>query len=268
MNIKRLFGFLLPVFVTIFVAGCSDDEPEPLRFYDDSYEVPVHGIRYIGVKSGSGDYTIQAENTGIFSASEDEGWSNPAGMLLVRGLLTGESTLYITDNNTGETTTVKIKVVDHYEILRVSTFENNHPVLSKTPFIFLISNQSRDLYLADMEGEKTITDNGLRIRGKGSYSFTIEDNKPYLTLTYATDDKGAITNDPAHSPEAHKFQITQSSEFMLHYLDENLNLGWETVAKNFSEDQCSLIMKMEQPESGYKFETVRERVEIPAGILN
>ena len=103
-------------------------------------------------------------------------------------------------------------------------------------FIFLISNQSRDLYLADMEGEKTITDNGLRIQGKGSYSFTIEDNKPYLTLIYATDDKGAVTNNPAYSPEAHKFQITQGSEFMLHDLDENLNLGRGIVAKNFSED--------------------------------
>jgi hypothetical protein len=55
---------------------------------------------------------------------------------------------------------------------------------------------------------------------------------------------------------------------MLHYLDENLNLGWGTIAKSFSEDQCSLVMKMEQAESGYKFETVPERVEIPAGILN
>jgi len=267
MKIKSLFELLL-VFMTIFVAGCKDDEHEPLRFYGDSYEVPVHGVRYIGVKSGSGDYTIQVENTGIFYASEDEGWSNPAGTLSVRGLLTGESILYIIDNNTGETATLKIKVVDHYEVLRVSTFENNHPVISKTPFIFLISNQSRDMYLADMEGEKSVTDNGIRIRGKGSYSFTIEDNKPYLTLTYATDDKGAITNDPAHSPEAHKFQITLGSEFLLHYLDENLNLGWGTVAKNFSEDQCSLVMKMEQPESGYKFETVPEQVEIPAGILN
>lgn len=268
MKLKNFFGFLLPVFVIIFVAGCKDDEPEPLRFYGDSYEVPVHGVRYIGVKSGSGDYTIQVENTGIFSASEDEGWSNPAGMLLVRGLLTGESILYITDNSTGETTTLKIKVVDHYEVLRASTFENNYPVLIKTPFIFLISNESRDLYLADMKGEKTITDNGLRIRGKGHYAFSMEDDKPYLTLTYATDDKGAITNNPVYSPEAHKFQITQSSEFMLHRLDQNLNLGWETVAKNFSENQCSLIMKMEQADSGYKFETVLEQVEIPAGILN
>ncbi|MGV8136622.1 MAG: hypothetical protein AB2L20_15540 [Mangrovibacterium sp.] len=268
MKLRHLVGFLLPVFVTIFVAGCKDYDPEPLRFYGDSYEVPVHGVRYIGVKSGSGDYTIQVENTGIFSASEDEGWSNPAGMLLVRGLLTGESILYITDNNTGETTTLKIKVVDHYEVLRVSTLESNHPVLSKTPFIFLISNESRDLYLADKEPEGETTGNDLRIRGKGNYAFSLEDNKPCLTLTYATDDKGKLTNNPTYSPEAHKFQITRGSEFMLHYLDENLNLGWGTIAKNFSEDQCSLVMKMEQAESGYKFETVPEQVEIPAGILN
>jgi hypothetical protein len=51
MKLRHLVGFLLPVFVTIFVVGCKDDEPDPLRFYDNSYEVPVHGVRYIGVKA-------------------------------------------------------------------------------------------------------------------------------------------------------------------------------------------------------------------------
>ncbi|MDP4268355.1 MAG: hypothetical protein Q8880_13110, partial [Bacteroidota bacterium] len=255
------------IFVTVFAVGCSDDDTESLRFYDEAYEVPIHGTRNIGIKSGSGDYTLQVENTGLFTASEDKGWSNPAGVLLVRGLLTGESTLIVKDNRTGETTKLKIKVTNNYEALHVSVLKNDQPILSKMPYIFLINNKSRDMYFADSEGERSITNNGLRIRGKGNYSFTMEDNKPYLTLIYATDDKGDITDDATIAPVSHKFLLTQSSGFVLHRLDVNLNLGWETAAGNYSEDQSSLVIKMEQANSDYKIEGMLVPVEIPKGIL-
>ncbi len=278
MKTQNAYKILMLLLLAVFAGACSDEEIEPLGFYNVVYEVPVHGTRYIGVKSGSGEYTLQVENPGLFSASEDKGWSTPEGMLLVRGLLTGESTLIVTDNRTGETASLAIKVIDNYEVLRVSTLywddststimENEHPVFSETPFVFLINNQSRDVYFADNKGENSLTSNGLRIQGKGNYSFTMENNKPFLTLTYPTDESGQLTDDVSAVATPHKFEITQSSEFLRHRLDENLNLGWETAAKDYPEDQRGLVMTMEEIDSDYKFESKLEQVEIPTGLLN
>lgn len=277
MKTDNFYGLLLLLFLTVFVVGCTDDdESESLLFYQDYYEVPLHGTRYIGLKSGSSDYSLQVGNPGLFSASKEEGWSNPAGMLLVRGLLTGKSTLVVTDNRTGEKANLKVRVVDNYEVLRVSQLyrsdsiikENNHPVLSKLPFVFLINNKSRDVYFADMDGEKSITENGIRIQGKGTYSLTKGDGKPCLTLIYATNNNGELTNDAAFVPALHKFQITESSEFLRHRLDENLNLGWETLSKVYPDNQRGLAMTMKETDSDYKLESKLEQVEIPTGVLN
>ncbi len=267
MKAKELIGLFLLSLATIFAGGCSDDENKPLSFYDDSYEVPVHGTRYIGVESGSGDYTLQVENWGIFSALVDDGWSNPAGMLLIRGLLTGEATLTVTDNQTRETRTLHIKVTNNYEVFRVSAYENNHPVLSKAPFLFLVNNQARDVYFVDRE-EISLTDYRLRVLGKGTYTFTIKDNEPSLTLIYAADNDGQLTDDPTIASEPHTFRITRSSEFALHRLDENLNLGWETPSGSYPDEQRSLSMEMEEVATCSKIEGSLEEVEIPRGILN
>ncbi len=264
-NLNRLILFLL---ISIFIEACKNDENEPLTFYDDSYEVPIHGTRSIGIKSGSGDYSIQVKNTGIFSATEEYGWSNSAGMILISGLLTGEGTLTVIDNVTKETCNLKIKVTHNYEVFRVSTFENTDPVLSKTPFLFLINNKARDVYFADKSGQQTISDNGLRIQGKGSYTFTMENGKTYLTLIYATDNNKQLTNNAAIAPTPHKFQITKSSEFALHRLDENLNLDLETSAGSYPVDQQFLAMKLEEVGTGFKIEGSLEYVEIPQDILN
>ena len=278
MKTININGLLLLLLITAFIGGCKDDETEPLRFYDDSYEVPIHGTRYIGVESGSGDYSVQIENPGLFSASEDNGWSTSEGMLMVRGLLTGESTLIVTDNRTGETANLTIKVIENYETLRVFTLywddststimENKHPVLSKTPFVFLINNKERDVYFADQKGENSITSNGIRIQGKGSYSHTMEDDKPYLTLTYSEDENGQLTDDASVVPTPHKFEITQSSEFLRHRLDENLNLGWETIAKTYPDSLRGEAVSMKGINSSYKLDGKFEQVEIPTGILN
>ncbi len=269
MLMKRnyLFGILLLSFVSIVAGGCEDEEIDTLSFYSNSYEVPLHGNRYIGIRRGSGNYSLQVGNPWLFSASEDNGWSNPSGMILVHGLLTGESTLNVTDRKTGETINLKIRVIDNYEVLHVSSFKNEHPVLSKCPFVFLINNKSRDVYFADRKGENSITGNGIRVRGKGSYSLTMEDGKPYLTLIYATDNNGELTNDAAFDPVPHKFQFSQYSEFLLHRLDDNLNLGLETIAGNYSADQASLFIKMQQIGSDDQLESSLEQVEFPKDIL-
>jgi hypothetical protein len=257
MKTKNTYRLLMLLLLAVFAGGCKDENSEPLDFYEMAYEVPLHGTRYIGIRSGSGDYSVQVGNPGLFQASKEEGWSNPAGMISVRGLLTGESTLIVTDNHNGERASLTIKVTDNYEVLRIfqlyrddSTIaENKHPVLSKMPFVFLVNNKSRDLYFADRSGNESITESGVRIKGKGSYSFTMEDNKLYLNLIYASNEKGELTNDAAFAPTSHKFQITEHSEFLLHRLNKNLNLSFETPVKNYPADQSSLVLKMKSVDS-------------------
>ncbi len=278
MKIKNVSKLLLLTFITLFIGACNDDDPEPLSFYDTYYEVPMHGIRYIGPQTGSGDYSLQTENPCLLSASEEKGWSAPEGMILLRGLLTGESTLTVTDNRTGETANLTIKVTDNYEALRISTLywdestskimENEHPVFSKIPFVFLINNKERDVYLADRSGENSLTSNGIKIQGKGTYSFTMEDGKTYLTLIYPGDENGQLTDDVSAVSTPHKFEITQSSEFLRHRLDENLNLGWETIAKAYPDSLRGEAITMKGVNSSYQLDGKFEQIEIPTGVLN
>lgn len=278
MKIKNVFKLLLLTFITFSIGACNDDDPEPLSFYNVAYEVQIHGTRYIGPQTGSGNYSLQVENPYILSASEEEGWSAPAGMILLRGLLTGESTLTVTDNRTGETANLAIKVTDNYEVLQVFTLywdessskvmKNDHPVFSQIPFVFLINNKARDVYFADRKGENSLTSNGVRIQGKGTYSFTMEDGKPYLILTYSEDENGQLTDDASAVPTPHKFEITQSSEFLRHRLDENLNLGWETIAKAYPDSLRGDAITMKGVNSTCQLDGKFEQVEIPTGVLN
>ncbi len=278
MRTKNAFKLLMLLLLAVFAGACSDDNPEPLNFYNVAYEVPMHGTRYISVKSGSGDYSFQVDNPYLFSASEDDGWSNPEGTFLVRGLLTGESTLAVTDNRTGETANLTIKVTDNYEALQISKLywdestskimENEHPVFSKIPFVFLINNKERDVYFADRSGENSLTSNGIEIQGKGTYSFTTEDDKYYLTLTYPEGESGELTDNASVIPTTHKFEITQSSEFLRHRLDENLNLGWETIAKAYPDSLRGESITMKGVNSSYQLDGKFEQIEIPTGVLN
>lgn len=278
MKTKNASKLLFLTFICLFIGACNDDDPEPLSFYDTYYEVPVNGTRYIGPQTGSGDYSLHVENPYLLSASEEDGWSNPAGMFLVRGLITGESTLTITDNRTEETASLTIKVTDNYEVLRVSSLywdesgskimKNEHPVFSKIPFVFLINNKERDVYFADRNDENSLTGNGLIIQGKGSYSFTMEDGKPYLTLTYKENENGQLTDDASAVSTPHKFEIIQSGEFLRHRLDEALNLGWETIAKAYPDSLRGEAITMKGVDSTYQLDGKFEQIEIPAGILN
>lgn len=275
---KNTSKLLLLTFIILFIGACKDDDPVPLSFYDTYYEVPVHGSRYIGPQTGSGEYSLQVENPYLFSASEEDGWSNPAGMFVVRGILTGESILTVTDNRTGETDSLAIKVTDNYEVLRVSTLywdeptskimKNEHPVFSKISFVYLINNPARDVYFADRSGENSLTGNGIRIQGKGSYSFTMENGNPYLTLTYPADENGQLTDAVSAVSTPHKFEITQCSEFLRHRLDENLNLGWETIAKAYPDSLRGEAITLKGVNSTYQLDGSFEQIEIPTGVLN
>ena len=101
--------------------ACKDEDNQPLEFYDSYYEVPMGGIRYIGPKSGNGDYNLEMEHTQIAAAGIEKGWSGvPNGTnIYVRGYLTGKTRLQVTDYATSESCVLNIKVVDNYEALQL-----------------------------------------------------------------------------------------------------------------------------------------------------
>lgn len=47
-------------------------------FINDTYEVPIGGIRYLGLESGNGDYSLEVEDQRLISAQVEHGWSTPA----------------------------------------------------------------------------------------------------------------------------------------------------------------------------------------------
>jgi len=279
MKTRNASKLLFLTMISLFIGACNDDDdPEPLSFYYTHYEVPVHGTRYIAPETGSGDYSLSVENPYLLSVSEEDGWSNPAGMFLIRGLVTGESILTICDNRTGETANLAIKVTDNYEALWVSSLywdestsqvmDNEHPVLSKISYVFLINNQARDLCFADWSGGNSQTGSQLIIKGKGTYSLTMEGDKPYLTLIYAEDENGQLTDDASVVSTPHKFEITQSSEFLRHRLDESLNLDWETIAKAYPDSLQGEAISLKGVNSTYQLDGKFEQIEIPTGLLN
>ena len=107
--------------ILILLSACNkDDNDNPLRFYNDTYEVPMGGIRYLGLESGNGDYSLEVEDQRLISAQVEHGWSTPGGSAIyVRGILTGKTTLKVTDAATLESCLLKIKVVDNYEAMQL-----------------------------------------------------------------------------------------------------------------------------------------------------
>ena len=227
--------------------------------------MPVHGFRYLGLKSGNGDYTLHVENQETLSASVSSGWSDPNGVIQVYGRLRGETVLSVMDNATQEVKTMRIKVTDNYETFRVSVYNNTHPTLNGELFVFLINNKERDAYFFRLN--RTGTDYDWLLQAKGTYAFTEEDAQRYLTLTYVTDAEGRFTIAEL-APAPHKFLIKDGSRQLFHRLSENLNLGWEdAVTRESPVEPMSLGMKLEEVGTDYKLAGWLEEVFMPEGIL-
>ena len=103
MKPKYFYSAALCCILILLNACNKDDNDNPLRFYNDTYEVPMGGIRYLGLESGNGDYSLEVEDQRLISAQVEHGWSTPGGSAIyVRGILTGKTTLKVTDAATLE----------------------------------------------------------------------------------------------------------------------------------------------------------------------
>lgn len=176
-----------------------------------------------------------------------------------RGILSGQTTLTVTDNRTQEQCNLNIKVVDHYEVLRLSqnlysTDKNYAPLPLNAEFLYLIDNKDRDAYFFGNGASTRVTSSDLILQGKGKYSFSEAEGKHYLTLTYQ-EDKVQISRN----------FLLNSNEYALHRLDKYLHLDWNTPAGEYEEINAFLLLK--ETDSGKELGTELITFEMPNGIL-
>ena len=72
MKSKTLHLIIL-IFSAVYTISCHDDDPAPLRFYDNYYEVPMGGKRHLGIESGNGNYSVEIADTRIATAGVEYG---------------------------------------------------------------------------------------------------------------------------------------------------------------------------------------------------
>ena len=258
--------------ILILLSACNkDDNDNPLRFYNDTYEVPMGGIRYLGLESGNGDYSLEVEDQRLISAQVEHGWSTPGGSAIyVRGILTGKTTLKVTDAATLESCLLKIKVVDNYEAMQLfrrrgsSLLEDGTAeILPGISDMFLINKRARDVYFFNRT-IPTAFSSGLVLVTKGTYTLEPGDgNQAHMTLTFTEGMEyvGAST-------DSQKF-ILHGNPYILHRLDKNLNLNWDTPpiedTRTSPEPPPSYILEEEGTGKQLSFSCTEQ--EIPEGIL-
>lgn len=268
MNTKSLFALFLLFTVSIMVSSCEKDEIKPLSLYNDYCEVPVNGNTYIGIKTGNKDYILRVENPQIIEAEMDWGWSDPTGMIEVYAKEKGETKLFVTDNITKETCEINIRVTDNY--IAYFTERNDHPALSEVPYVYLLNNNAKDAYFLDRQ---SIGNNDYKIykKAQGKYEFNVKDGKRYLTLIYASDSNGKLT-DAAIAPTEHEFLITEkTNQEALYKLDVTLGLNWGISAPNgirTSPAPTKEYMEIEETGTEYKVAGRLEPYQIPEGIMH
>lgn len=268
MRRKNFFGMLLLALLAFCFIACSDDDPTPFTFYDDYYEVPIHGTRYISLKTGHRNYEVQIDDPRYAHVTIEDGWSDPNGMIVLSGVLTGETTLIITDNERNQKHVLKVRIVPNYESFYSNTIrENQHPALYDVT-TFLMNTPQREVFFLKREPISS-TDFKMVLVTQGTYAFSKEGDDLFLTLTYASND-GKFT-DAAIAPEPHKFLITKISDHLLHKFNMNLNLGFDTtpaVETSYSSYDWSDAFEMEEMGTTYKVSaSVPITSQLPEGIL-
>ena len=257
--------------ILCLLSACKDDNDSPLLFYNDTYEVPMGGIRYLGLESGNGDYSLEVEDQRLVSAQVEQGWSTPGGSAIyVRGILTGKTTLKVTDYATLESCLLQIKVVDNYETMRLSHgYESSLPedgasdLLPGISDIFLINNRTRDAYFFK-QGLQTAFSSGVELVAKGNYALEQGiDKQANMTLTFTegTEQAGALSG-------SHKF-ILHGNPYILHRLDKNLNLNWNTppIGDTRTSPKPPPSYILEEEGTGRQLSFSFSGLEMPEGIL-
>ena len=250
MRVKTLLcGVCLWAIVALLFSACKEENAE-LRFYEDSYEVATGRIRYLGIESGNGDYALDVANPSIAVAGVEHGWAVlPEGnAIYVKGMLTGSTSLTVTDNATGESRVLAIKVTDYYETLRQD---------GTGLYFFLVNNEAHGLYVFS-RGEATLIGNDLVLAATGRYNITCEGDDYYLSFRYAGEDGAEEVSG--------RYLVTDIHPYLLHRLDEKLDLHLGTPAytgEYLEYASIAVIDTATEEEGAFSL----EELEMPKGIL-
>ena len=252
---------LINVFLMLLLAGCfwgcsgnkETEEIYPIRFPDLFYEVRMGMRESISFVDGSGDYTIDVENPQLLDASIGLNTDN----LLIQAKKKGETILSIRDNGAGETVKLKIKVTDIY--LGFVLVKSDLPVFKSETNLFLVKNDKNEFYLFD-KAESFNGPAGEPVL-KGSYEITVENNAPYLTLTYKDETETAVVR---------KFGLSGSDGGVFDVMNTVFELGWEKSLEKSSRSIGPRIYFLHLTETStfYKARGMMDySMHMPEGIL-
>lgn len=270
MKSAKLFGILLLSLLSIGLTGCDDDEKTnyPLTIFKTSFEVPLNRSSEIVISKGNGAYTLKIENATIAQATVLEAslYDSSCGRISVVGKQKGETTLLVTDDVTKETVTLEIKVTDNY----VSSFitKSNHPALANNVWIYLINNEAHDCYFLTDNADEAPHAPTSMLLSKGKYLFSVENDTPYLSLTYVSDSNGKFF-DGGIVPTEHKFDLSDNEYRTFTALKSLLGVDWGTlpITETRMSMPQSIYLEMEEVGTEYKTTGILGTTQIPEGIL-
>ncbi|MDO4179947.1 MAG: hypothetical protein Q4D36_01510 [Bacteroidales bacterium] len=273
MKTKELFGMLLVAFLAAMgLAACSDDEKNEkvsfrLELPTTSYEIMQDGGGTVGLTAHE-NTTIEVDDPELIQAKFNWGYytDSPinAAIILTSKGKKGQTSVFITDHENGETATLSVKVVDNY--LPISIDESSHPALTGDISFYLVRNEQRDCYFF-MLNHMTHQD----VLGcRGTYDFSLEEEDgnlvPYLTLTYVSDAEGRFTV-ASIPPTAHKFSLAGSSSAVYGLIYQRLGIDWEGIKPEARDYMANMTVIMKEVGTEYEIRGEIDNSMIQQGVL-
>lgn len=253
MRAKNLFGILMLFLFTCTFISCEEDTDNSkqifhLSFEKNYYERPLTGAKNIMIRGGNRDYTIEVNNPEILEVTVD--LSSPIGMgnLEIHPKQIGETIVKVHDNIVNETVELKIKIIDSY--LNLALANPMQSPYNEGDEFFLINNESRSFYLYDDDKA---------LKQTGSYNFFVENNVPYMVLTF---------NEKLENKSVYKYDLTGTSENTFFALKIQLGWDWHEQTESMETMEISpATMNAKDVETGVQYYFVVGNHDMPENVL-
>lgn len=256
---KRIVLKVLMLSCSLLWLSCSDDnngespmELSPLTFKHDNYEVRKDFMKNIPVVTGNQAYTTKVEDTEIVKAQAwfNEGTKN-AGFLRLDGLKKGETIVCVTDITSKESVNLKIKVTDFYMGFVIEA--TNDDIFPKGDFLYLLKDKEKSFYiLGHKDGQVT-----KETKVKGTYTTGIENDTPYLFLTYLNKEDQEVTR---------KFNFSESSSAIIQLFNDYFGLPTKAI-QNRMNVLPKEYMILKEVQTGVELKFSIENSDLPESIL-
>ncbi len=235
--------------------SCDDDKNEkttyPLTFEKDSYEARIGMNELITIRSGNQHYTIDVDDDDILDASA---LSPTSGQILINGKRKGKTSIEVTDNITGDKVKLNITITDTYIAYKLS--DSKHPLFVDAYCFFLIKNENKDFYIYSINQ----TQDELSLMTQGNYTFSVEDDIPYLSFNY---------QDLTNGDMSYKFNILETPGVTKVLLNRFYELNWDSLTKSSKTSSPPVyILKMKDEKNDINVESILfSHMMMPEGVL-